>query len=203
MVTLHQPAIFFALPTILLYYTPHYTVVYSGFSPPYYTVVYTLYSILYSCSPQGSKTQGYTSSGWLYIDSRRPKKDVHTHRCSFVQGQTTFGQWLTYSMPSWLSWVSDVLLISSETMRPLRKCFHRWETAKPRNVREFWQMVAENIYNLFPPKTTSPANFDRCESEAVMVTSPCPGAWTPSHTIPYHTIPYHAMPYHTMPYHTM
>ena len=58
---------------------------------------------------------------------------------------------------------------------PLRKCFHRWETAKPRNVREFWLMVTENIYNLFPPKTTSPANFDRCESEAVMVTSPCPG----------------------------
>ena len=59
---------------------------------------------------------------------------------------------------------------------PFRKWFHRWETAKPRNVREFWQMVTENIYNLFPPKTTSPANFDRCESEALMVTSPCPGA---------------------------
>ena len=125
----NQPS---SLPSLLYSYTilPHYTVVYSGFSPPYYTVVYTLYSILYSCSPQGSKTQGYTSSGRLYIDSRRlqkasgwlyihsirPKKDVHTHRCSFVQGQTTFGQWLTYSMPSWLSWVSDVLLISSETM---------------------------------------------------------------------------------------
>ena len=68
--------------------------------------------------------------------------------------------------PSW--WTSRLLW-------PLRKCFHRWETAKPRNVREFWQMVTENIYNLFPPKTTSPANFDRCESEAVMVTSPCPG----------------------------
>ena len=89
-VTLHQPAIFFALPTILLYYTPHYTVVYSGFSPPYYTVAIAVidsppYYIVYSCSPQQSKTQGYTSSGWLYIDSRRPKKDVHTHCCSFVQ----------------------------------------------------------------------------------------------------------------------
>ena len=44
MVTPHPPAIFFALPTIPLYYTPHYTVVYSGFSPPYYTIVYSSYS---------------------------------------------------------------------------------------------------------------------------------------------------------------
>ena len=66
-----------------------------------------------SCPAQGSKTQGYMSSGWLHIDSRRP------HCWSFCSGlkspNYTFWLWLTYSIPSWLSWVSDVLRILSET----------------------------------------------------------------------------------------
>ena len=46
-VTLHPPAIFFAIPTIV-----------------------------YSCSAQEGKTQRYMSSGGLYIDSRRLQKDI-------------------------------------------------------------------------------------------------------------------------------
>ena len=52
------------------------------------------------------------------------------------------------------------------------KCFHHRETTQTKKcLRALTNGDWKHFYNLFLPKTTSPTNFDRCESEAVMVTS--------------------------------
>ena len=52
------------------------------------------------------------------------------------------------------------------------KCFHHRETTQTKKcLRALTNGDWKHFYNLFLLKTTSPTNFDRCESEAVMVTS--------------------------------